>query len=884
MTASSTSPISPILANHKNSAALLVLDAKGKVETANAASCQLWKTSITELVVRHFPSLFVFDVVAHGSDWEQVQWEVVTANSSWHSLGLKLQPTTGPAFDVAVHLEHIATEPARYIATITSPLTSAEGSDSLFTNLNEHSPLGFFDLNFVKNEAYYSPVWKRMLGYGESSLANNYETWLALIHPDDSAAAPNRLLSRTPTTGVRPFSAKYRLKHARGYYTWVQSIGAQIYTPSGALQRVVGAHIDIQDRKDYQEPSLHAEERLQMLTERGRIAIFDLDFAGNSTWLSPAFKALLGYAEAELPDTLESFLHTLPANEAFSGLNTYSLPRQPNHSIGFDTLRLRHRNGADLWFYAGFAHIFSRKHDLLRILGFVAPMPESLAVSPISSLSPAHLTELLSKLGEGVLISNARGCVIFVNAKAERLLVSTAAKAIGQPAAKLFRPVHRTSHAPCENPLDRALALGETTEFNNELALDLGTDRTPMPVTFSCRPVFNAIAQPIGVALVFRNPEEMTVTSEELLRTNRFCSLGQLAGGIAHDFNNILTTILGGVSLAKDTCDYSGLDNTERACLAAKALSKQLLTYAKGGASVCQVTKPAEILADAVGLSAVGSAVKVELITAPDLGTIGVNRTQMFQVFQNLIINSIQAMPTGQGNVWVQADNVVLQANQISPLAAGSYITIQVRDNGSGISSTQLDRIFEPFFTTKKTGTGLGLSTALWLVKRHGGQIDVESKLGTGTTFTVFLPRAKGEAEIETRRTPSLRFGTGRVLFMDDDEQISHLTGIMLERLGYKFDLAKNSKEAIQFYKRYLNIGRPYDLVIADLTIVGGMGGKQVFKTLRKLDPEVRAIVASGYDNDDIARHSLEIGFCGYLSKPYGIGDLARVIKKVLGS
>ena len=171
----------------------------------------------------------------------------------------------------------------------------------------------------------------------------------------------------------------------------------------------------------------------------------------------------------------------------------------------------------------------------------------------------------------------------------------------------------------------------------------------------------------------------------------------------------------------------------------------------------------------------------------------------------------------------------------------------------------------------------------LSLVRKHGGQITLDTQVGVGTLFTVYLPRAEQAVEVQARRAPSLRFGTGRVLFMDDDPGISALTATMLESLNYKCDLARNGEEAVALYRRYLNVGRPYDAVILDLTIVGGMGGEQCFQELRSLDPEVRAIAASGYDDDELARQFLEKGFCGYLAKPYRIGDLGQTLKAVLG-
>ena len=485
-----------------------------------------------------------------------------------------------------------------------------------------------------------------------------------------------------------------------------------------------------------------------------------------------------------------------------------------------------------------------------------------------------------------MLLADADGKVVHLNAKAEKLLGRTLAQSLGQDVGEVFHLVHLESGQPGENPVAKVLSSVEATSLNAEFALDTGA-AAPAPVVFSARPVLENSGRPAGAVVVFRQPGEMNLTPEELVRANRFEALGQLAGGIAHDFNNLLTTILGGVSLAKDNRDYSGLENSERACMAAKALSKQLLSFSRGGTAVRQVVKTVDILTDSVRLAAAGSAVKIDVNVAPDTGTVCVDRAQMLQVFQNLIINAIQAMTTGEGGlITITANNATLAAGEVAPLAAGTYVAIEVRDNGSGIPPENLQRIFDPFFTTKKTGTGLGLATVLSIVKRHGGQMGVVSEVGTGTAFTVFLPAAERPEEVEARRAPSFNYAqrTGRVLFMDDDASICTRAVSRLDGLGYKHDIVRNGEEAIQFYKRYLTIGRPYDAVIMDLTIIGGMGGEAAFKHLRELHPEVRAIVASGYDNEDMARQFLELGFCGYLTKPYRMGDLGRILKKVLGA
>ena len=876
-----------------------MLDTDGRVQVASAAAHSLWQASATELVNDHFPNLFSFDVVSRDSGWVQSQWEVLLAVAQEEPVALKLQPKESGEIDALVRIEKAGGEPARYFAFVslpappvspsvatTSPFaTPATTDDNFLVQLYERSPLGFFDLNFQKNEIYYSPAWKRMLGYADATLPNTYDSWLALIHPDDSSAAPDRQ-GRGGTIGTRQFSIEFRMKHAKGHYVWVQSVGLQLYGPHGALQRVIGAHLDIADRKEFEETSLHAEERLHQLTERGRAGAFDLDFSTGRCWLSPGFKSLLGYQESDLADTLDAFVHLLPRDESAYGAQAYFLAKYPNQTSYFDTLRLCHREGHEVLVHAGIVRHISRRKGLQRVLGFAVPLSvESATVASESGLllPAAHLAALLAEIHEAVLIADASSQIVFLNATAEQLLGRSTEQCRHQLASEIFRLVHRGSGQPGENPIDKSLITGDVIPLNTEFSLDTG-GAEPVPIAFSARALRDSAGKTNGAVVVFRNPEEMRLTPEELVRANRFEVLGQLAGGIAHDFNNLLTTILGGVSLAKDTLNSSGLIISEQACLAAKGLSKQLLTYSKGGTSVRQVVPPAEILADAVRLAAVGSTVKIELNIAPGTYTVCVDRAQIMQVFQNLIINAIQAMPAAQGNIWITAGNVTQKETELlASLPAGNYVSVEVRDDGCGIAPELLKKIFSPFFTTKKSGTGLGLATVLSLVKHHGGQLGVASKIGIGTAFTVCLPQANKPEETEAKRAPSIGYGTGRILFMDDDENIAALTGGMLDSLGYKFDLARNGDEAIKLYKRYLTIGRPYDAVIMDLTIIGGMGGEETYKILRHLDPEVRAIIASGYDVDEMAAQYLNMGFCGYLTKPYRVGDLGKIIRTVLG-
>jgi two-component system cell cycle sensor histidine kinase/response regulator CckA len=864
--------------------ALLVLDGNGKILMADAAARALWRAGEAELIGEHFSSLFAFEVTSRDSRWLEAQWDVLLAAAGTAPLRLTAQPRDGARLEVSVRLEKTPSASGAGCLAFVQPdgAPGVAGLD-LLSVLADRSPVGAFDLNFKAGTYYYSPAWKKQLGYAEHDLAATFETWRDLLHPEDSAAAPDRVTTKF-FSGARSFSAEYRLRHKRGHYVWIQGVGLQVFGPEGELERVAGVNLDITERKEFEEASVESEERLQELTEHGHFGAFDLNFAGDRAWFSPAWKRLLGYAATDFidgPDALASVLHP---DDAPAGLKEFFLSRHSGESAYLDLCRLRHKDGHYLWAIGGVFRQVSRKRELLRVLGFHCTLPAELPVSGEQVVPSAMLAGALAELQEGLVLTDAAGRVLFANDKAARLLGETPAALHGRPLLELFPLVHRATGQPVGFPLDRLLELGESVALNNDHALARGEGVDPQPIAFSARPVPDAARRIVGAVVVFRNPQEMTLTPEELVKADRFESLGVLASGIAHDFNNLLTTILGGVSLAKDNRNYSALEDSENACLAAKGLTKQLLTYARGGPSVQTVLAPLTVLKEAARIAAAGTSTEVVVEVAAGTGNIHADRGQMLQVFQNLIVNAIQAMPEGHpGHVWLRAGGVTLAEGQIAPLPAGDYVQFEVQDDGSGIPPENLEKIFDAFFTTKKHGTGLGLATVLDIVRRHGGQIGVNSTVDTGTTFTLFLPLAGQPAEVEARRAPTLRFGTGRVLFMDDDEKICALTAGMLDGLEYKYDIAKNGEEAITLYKRYLNIGRPYDAVIMDLTIIGGMGGEEAFKQLRELDPDVRAIVTSGYDSEEMAKQYLDMGFCGYLTKPYRVTDLGRILKTVFG-
>jgi PAS domain S-box-containing protein len=880
--------------------AVLVLDASGKVLSANEESRSLWQTGDGELVGDFFPTLFSVDVVSDDPEVLQAQWEIMLAATLGKSAVLDIQPREGAPRPMTVRAEKAIGAGFAYIVTVAAPeepaqAPSAQEQSEALQLFAEKGPVGFFDLNLKAGRVLYSPAWKRMLGYADSELADTYEAWLGLLHPEDTSAAPDKA-GRRFKVGARPFAVEFRMRHKLGHWAWIQCVGLQIVSPSGELERVIGIHVDASERKEAEETAIAGDSRLASLADEGSLAAFDVDFLGGESWFSEAWVRLLGGAAspANGPATLKE---ALPPEEFPDGLEAWLLSQAPGQPPLTRVVRLRGADGRSCPAIVGLSPTISRKRVLERVVGFACPIPEEsaaggavparLAAAPAPAeggLPPAVVDEILSALAEAVIATDAQGRVIAANATATRLLRTPADGCIGRPLGEVFSLVDRASGKPGDNPLDRAITANSPLPLISDQAVAVaGAD--PLPIVWTARASFGADSKPTGVVIVFRNPDEMGLTPEELIKANRFESLGLLAGGIAHDFNNLLTTILGGLSLAKDNRDPSGLADSEKACLNAKGLTKQLLMFTKGGTGVLTVCDSGEILRDAVKIASAGSTAEITVEVPEGTGPVKVDRAQILQVFQNLIVNSLQAMPPAphKARLQLRAASASVAEGQVASLPAGNYVEFEVRDNGSGIKPEHLGRIWDPFFTTKKHGTGLGLATVLSIVRKFGGDIGLESTVGVGTVFSVFLPLADQPVEVQARAAPSLRFGTGRVLFMDDDEQICSLTASMLQSLDYKFDIAKNGDEAIALYKRYLNIGRPYDAVIMDLTVIGGMGGEEAFRALRELDPEVRAIVSSGYDNEDMARQYLDMGFCGYLTKPYRVTDLGKVIKAVVG-
>ncbi len=392
-----------------------------------------------------------------------------------------------------------------------------------------------------------------------------------------------------------------------------------------------------------------------------------------------------------------------------------------------------------------------------------------------------------------------------------------------------------------------------------------------------------------GALFLIEDITERKLLEEERQKIERLESVGTLAGGIAHDFNNLLTGIMGNIGLAKRSIEAGDLQKTssrlveaEKASFRAKDLTQQLLTFAKGGTPVRQDVALRELLKDSVDFVLRGSNVRCESTLPNDLWLVNIDEGQISQVLSNVIINADEAMPEG-GKININAKNTVVQEKSTLPLKKGKYVEITIIDHGVGINKEHLLRIFEPYFTTKQKGSGLGLATAYSIIRNHNGYITVNSTPTVGTTVRIYLPAAKKtipakkEVVIEAYIT-----GKGKILVMDDQEIIRELLRAELTDAGYNVELAVDGTEAIERYTKAKDLAQPFDAVIMDLTIPGGMGGKEAIKKLLEVDASAKVIVSSGYSTDPIMSDFKKYGFGAVASKPYKVEELERTLRDLL--
>ncbi|MBN1432199.1 MAG: PAS domain S-box protein [Methanomicrobiaceae archaeon] len=495
-----------------------------------------------------------------------------------------------------------------------------------------------------------------------------------------------------------------------------------------------------------------------------------------------------------------------------------------------------------------------------------------------------RLSVTLSSIADGVVATNFLGIITIINKEATLKTGFSREMAEGMRIDRILQLEKDGKKEDVLNIVEKVISCNEVIEINTGMDL-LGRKGEICPVVLSAAPLLDKSGNAIGAVIVFRDISERLGWEEEVLRRQKLESLGVLAGGIAHDFNNILTAISGNIALAKNSVEgnekfCSRLNEAEKAISRAKDITRQLITFSKGGSPVKRVTDIRDIVRESAEFVSHGSNIRLDFDIAYDLMNVDVDRGQISQVIENLVINGIQAMPDG-GIIRVCANNVGMITGK-DGLEDGEYIVIKVKDEGSGIPEESRKKIFDPYYTTKKNGNGLGLASCMSIIRKHGGAIKLVSEVDIGTEFSIYLPATMEAVGPDACMHKGDLRGSSRVLVMDDDRDIYEVIPDLLREYGFEVEIARDGAEALRVYQESVLMKRSVDVFVMDLTIPGGLGGVDTVALLREYDPGILAIVSSGYSNDPVMANYREHGFDAVLPKPYEIQELVSLINRLV--
>jgi two-component system, cell cycle sensor histidine kinase and response regulator CckA len=485
-----------------------------------------------------------------------------------------------------------------------------------------------------------------------------------------------------------------------------------------------------------------------------------------------------------------------------------------------------------------------------------------------------HFEVILESMTEGVMEITGDAKIVYAN--------PTAAALIGLPEEELLASAF--PHLFDGSDRDKIMSLLNARES----ALQCIVEDSPLmikgkQVSLKLLPVKRGGT---GTIVILEDVTERINMQAELLQAQKIKAIGTLAGGIAHDFNNALTGIVGNIALARLSAEQGqsiskNLDEAERACWKARDLTRQLLPFSKGGRPLKKPAFLPSVLKDICHEALRGYDVECECCLPEDLWRVEIDLNQVRDAVTNLLLNAVQMMPEG-GTIRVLGENAPAESERPLQISQDKYVRVSIQDQGGGIPEEHLGRIFEPYFTTREARRGLGLASTHAIISQHGGCITVESELGVGTTFHIFLPAMENDASAAENLCKGPAARKGKVLVMDDQDMVREVAEGMLSHLGYLVAVAKDGSEAIDIYQKAQQTAEPFDAVITDLTVPGGMGGKETIRELLKIDPKVRAIVCSGYSNDPIMADYREHGFSGVIEKPYRMGELQSELNKII--
>lgn len=613
-----------------------------------------------------------------------------------------------------------------------------------------------------------------------------------------------------------------------------------------------------------------SEAQLRKIIEENAVGMVVLDIEGRIRFMNPAAESLMRRSAAELEGELFGF------------------PIITGESIEIEIIQKGRQIGvAEMWVsdfeWEGQPAYLASIRDITSHKNIERALIEE----------KERLDVTLRSIGEGVVTTDEKGTIVSINSFMEKLCGLKQAEVTGQLVFQVLNITRKGSKGRRENPVEQTLKIGKATEIRKDMILKY-RGNNEFFIEYHCSPLLDDSGDIIGTVLIIRDVSQKKKMEEELIKARKLESLGVLAAGLSHEYNNELTTVLGNISMARmivrsDYKIHQCLMRAEEAALQMKDVTRRLLTFSKGGEPIKKTGSLLPLIEEIAGWARKNPGIVCRCDIPVDLPAATFDENQLKRVLVNIVKNGVESMPDG-GPISIKGDTASSDEIDALSLEAGKYIKISITDQGVGIAEENLQKVFDPYFKHgKKEGKGMGLTVAYSVIKKHGGTIHVTSKIGIGSTFTLFLPAAAAvipdrEQKVETAAAPpviKIKKKKQKVLVMDDNPIIRKLANRMLKHLGYEVVLAKNGEEALLLFRQAKQSKAPFSVVILDLLIPHGIGGKECMQKLLEIDREVKAIVCSGYSDDPVIGEYQKYGFAQRLPKPFKIEELRDVLDRL---
>jgi PAS domain S-box-containing protein len=804
-------------------------------------------------------------------------WRTLRAGIEMTQVGMRLRERDGGLLDLAYTATSIDLDGEPHVLLVGRDASARKrtedalrASERRLRTVIDQAPFSIqiFSRDGVLREI--NGAWERLWGTRQPTQGYNILRDPQLVEMGLSPCVQHAFAGQTVSTPPTYYDpgASGRPGRAR----WVEAFLYPIKDDTGRVGEVVLGLQDVSARKETENALRESESQLRQMVDANLIGIALRNGDGTLIDANDLFLDMIGRSRDELAGRRLNWAQLAPPEYHADDAHALAFIQQQGRHQPYEK-ELLHADGHRVPVLVGAAAI-----DRGRIAAFVVNLSEHKRAEQKIRFQ-AHLLDVV---GQAVVVTDRDGVVTYWNSAAENLFGWRSEEVLGKNVVAIGfvrEPVQAIEAM-------KLLRCGE--RWSGEYAAT-HRDGRPLLVSANLVPLVDERGQVSGFIGANSDITARKKMEDDLIKAQKLESIGVLAGGIAHDFNNILTAMLGNIGLAKmfaktDAQTTEVLTEAEKAFGRARDLTQQLLTFAKGGAPIRRVGSLAPVLRDASRFALTGANVRCECVIPEDLWSAGFDAGQISQVVNNLVINAKQAMPDS-GIIRIRAENVLVERGRVASLRRGKYVKVTVSDTGCGIPRENLSKIFDPYFTTKRKGSGLGLATTYSIIKRHHGHIDVESMPGRGTSFYVYLPAIEDAApEKEAAPLTPPRVGHGRVLLMDDDPAIRLVGGRLIAALGYDVQLAEDGNEAIARYIEARWGGEPFAAVILDLTVANGMGGRECIKKLRDIDPDVPALVSSGYSNDPVMAEHKKYGFRGVVAKPYQIKDLSDALYGIVGA